>query len=114
MKLIGRILVISAVFWMVAGLLVTVVNASGSSAPRFGGDGPQFRPEGNGNGFRPEGNGNRPEGRRDEFGGGSRWLFDVVKNVGVIAVIVTAIVWLRNNAKKNKRKAVAQLSIDEK
>ena len=112
MKIIGRILIILAVFSMVAGLMVTVVNASGVNAPDLGGA-PQFRPEGNAGGFRPEGDGNRPGGR-DGFGGSPRWLLGSIKNVGVIALLVTVIVWPRSVTKKNKRRAVVQASHGEK
>ena len=105
MKTIGRILIILAVFSILAGLMVTVVNASGANAPDFDGA-PQFRPEGDTGGFRSEGNENRPERGEAGLGGGSRWIFGLIKNVGIMAVLVTAIVWPKNIAKKNKGKAV--------
>jgi hypothetical protein len=102
MKTIGRILIILAVFSIFAGLIVLAVNASGSNAPDFSGA-PQFRP-GGGDGIRPEGDGNRPE--RDRGGaGGPRWMFDLVKNVGVVAVLVTIIVWPKSIAKKRRKQA---------
>ena len=112
MKTLRRILIILAVFSILAGLMVTVVNASGANAPDFDAV-PQFRPEGNGGGLRPEGDENRPERGEGGFGG-SRWIFGLIKNVGVMAVLVTAVVWPKNIAKKNKRKAVMQASGDVK
>lgn len=103
MKILARVLIIVIVFSIFSALIVTAVNASGANAPG------QFRPEGNGDGFRPDADGNRPE--RGE--GGPRWLSGVIKNVGVIALLVTAIVWPKSIVRKNKRKAVAQTSSKE-
>jgi hypothetical protein len=94
MKILGRILIIATAFSIVAGLIVTIVNASGSNAPGFGGP-TQFRPEGNRDGFRPE--------RGERFEGGPRWLGGVIKNVGVIALLVTVIVWPKSVARKKKK-----------
>ena len=102
MKTIGRILIILAVFSIFAGLMVVAVNASGSNAPDFNGA-PQFRP-GGGGGIRPEGDGNRPE-RGGGGGGGPRWIFDLIKNLGVMAVLVTIIVWPKSIAKKKRKQA---------
>jgi hypothetical protein len=104
MKTIGRILIILAVFLAVSGLMVVAVNASGASAPNFGGD-TQFRPGGE-NGTRPEGDQNRPERHEGgPGGGGSRLMFGLVKNVGVMAAIVVLIAWPRSAAKKRKKQA---------
>ncbi len=109
MKIIGRVLIITLVFAFVAGLLVTVVNASGSNAPGFDGA-PQFRPQGNDNGFRPEGNRDGPDG--DRGFGGLRWISGVVKNIFVIAFLVTVIVWSKNIARKNRKKGIARSSAE--
>jgi hypothetical protein len=107
MKTLGHILIILAVFVALSGMMVAVVNASGSNAPDFDGA-PQFRPSGDGDGVRPEGGDqNRPErGERGGLGGGSRWVFGLVKNVGVMAVLVTLIALPKSLAKKKKRKQV--------
>ncbi len=110
MKTIGRILIILAVFLAVSGLMVVAVNASGANAPDFDGDA-QFRPGGE-NGTRPEGNGvmpeggqNRPERHEGGPGGGPRWMFGLIKNMGVMAVVVVLIAWPRSAAKKKKKQA---------
>jgi hypothetical protein len=106
MKIIGRILIILVVFAALSGLMVAGVNASGSNAPDFDGAS-QFRPDG-GEGLRPEGDENRPDrGERSERGGagGSRWMFGLLKNVGVMAVLVTIIAWPKSVAKKKRKQA---------
>jgi hypothetical protein len=118
MKTIIRVLIILAVFSALAGLMVLAVSASGANAPDFGNTLPQIRPGGDtgfnpGNEFRPEGNQNRPErGERGGFGG-PRWLSGLVKNVGVIAVLVVLIVWPRNVAKKKKKQAAVSAANDQ-
>ena len=102
MKTISRILIILAVFSIFAGLMMVAVNASGSNAPDFNGA-PQFRP-GGGDGVRPEGVQYRPE-RGELGGGGSGWMFGLIKNIGLMAILVTIIVWPRSAAKKRKRQA---------
>jgi hypothetical protein len=105
MKTIGRILIILAVFFALSGLMVVAVNASGANAPDFGGALPQIRPGGDDSGVRPEGGDeNRPE-RGERGGSGSRWMFGPVKNVGVMAVLVTIIVWPKSMAKKKRKQA---------
>jgi hypothetical protein len=115
MKIIGRVLIILAVFSTLSGLMVLAVNANGSSASDFDGTRPQFaleegregefiRPEGGE--FNPESGQVRPErGEGGDPGGGSRWMFGMVKNVSVMAVLVTLIVLPRSFAKKKKRQA---------
>lgn len=108
MKMIGRIFIILAVFLALSGLMVVAVNASGTNTPNFGGDA-KFRPgddgvRSQGDGVRPEGDQNRTERHEDGPGGrGSRWMFGLVKNVGVMAVIVALIAWPRSAAKKRKK-----------
>jgi hypothetical protein len=101
MKILGRTFVILAVFAIFSGLMVTVVNATGANAPDFDGA-PQFRPDGDNGGFRPEGGENRRE--RGEGGlNGPRWMFGLIKNVGVMAVLVTIIVWPKSITKKKRK-----------
>jgi hypothetical protein len=116
MKIIGRILIILAVFSAVAGLMVFVVNASGSSAAPFGFDGApsQFRSRGDGNLTRPEdgfnpGNGQiRTErGGREGRGGSGGLMFGMVRNFVILAVLVTLIALPRNIIKKKKRRTAA-------
>jgi hypothetical protein len=113
MKTIERILIILTVFIALSGLMVVAVNASGANAPDFGGPlpgirqgdgGDQFRPE---NGTRPESDQNRPEREeRGERGGdGSRWMFGLIKNIGLMAILITIIVLPKSVAKKRKRQA---------
>ena len=102
MKTLGRIFIILAVFSIFAGLMVVAVNASGTNAPDFSGA-PQFRPD---DGSRPEGDQNRPE--RDEGGiDVPRWVFGLIKNVGVMAVLVILIVLPKSVAKKKRKQAGA-------
>jgi len=111
MKTIGRILIILAVFSALSGLMMLAVNASGTSAVPTGFDGApsQFRPEGDGDGdgVRPEGGEFRPEhGERGGAGGsGSRWAFGLVKNVGIMAVLVVLIALPKGLAKKKRKQA---------
>lgn len=87
MKTLGRILIILTAFALVMGLTYVVVSATSSStnAPAF---------ERRGEGFtRPDGQfpgGARPEFRGEGRGGGG-WVFGMVKNIGIVAVIVALI-----------------------
>jgi len=103
MNTLGRILIIVTVTFLVAAGLYALVNANASGATTGlipGGE--QFqpgRPLRTVDGQRPEGF--RPEGReRGELGGG--WIFGVVKNVSVIAILVMVIV-LPSSMRKKKR-----------
>jgi hypothetical protein len=93
MKTLGRILLILAVFTIVMGITYFVVDTGSTSTlanvPAFERD--------NGRGFRPEGG--QPQlfnGQRPEFDGagprGGGWMFGMIKNAGIIAVIVALIV----------------------
>lgn len=109
MKTLGRVLIILVVFSALSALMVLTVNASGTSAvpADFNGEPPQqFRPQGDGDdgAFRPE------RHDRDGGGGGSRWMFGLVKNVGVMAMLVVLIVLPRSIAKKKKRQAAVNLT----
>ena len=106
MKTIGRILIILVVFSVFAGLMVVAVNASGANTPAAEGAPSQLRPEGDGN--RPE---RGEHGERGEAGG-SRWMFGLIKNVGVMAVLVTIIAWPKSIAKKKKKKQAVVSSVN--
>jgi hypothetical protein len=119
MKIVGRILVLLVVFSALAGLMVLAVNASGTSSAPDGFDGarPQFRSDGDANGSRPEGGFNPESGQgrsgRGERGGpegGSRWMFGLVKNVGIMAILVLLIALPRNIAKKKRKQAAVNNS----
>ena len=91
MKTLARILIILVAFGLIMGIAYVVVNATSSStsAPAFERGGESFaRPDGLQSPFR---NGERPE-----FGGarprGGDWMFGLVKNIGIIAIIVALIV----------------------
>jgi hypothetical protein len=105
MKTLGRALVICFVFTLFAGAMILAVNASGMNAPDFRSNGlaqPEFRPPGGEvAGNLPFPRGGEREGRSE--GGGSRLMFGMIKNVVVIAVLVTAVVWPKSAAKKKKR-----------
>ncbi|HMB22072.1 MAG: hypothetical protein ACM33V_01320 [Chloroflexota bacterium] len=99
MKTLGRILIILAIFAAVMGITYLIVNAGGTSTAA---NMPAF--ERGERGSMPDGeraqfaDGQRPEFRDDEmreFGdgqGGGRWIFGMIKNVGIIAVITALIV----------------------
>jgi hypothetical protein len=111
MKTLGRILIILAAFALVMGITYTAVNAASSSTgnsafERGGEDFP--RPES----VQPQvPNGARPafppggEGRefRGDRGGGFRWILGAVKNMGIIAIIVAVVVWLKNFMRKRNQ-----------
>ncbi len=110
MKTLGRIVIILVVFALVMGITYTVVNAVRSSvgATAFERGGEGFpRPEG----VRPQfPTGERPEfpggeGRefRGDRGGGFRWILGAVKNIGIVAIIVAAVVWLKNFLRNRDR-----------
>jgi len=101
MKTLGRILLILAVFTIVMGITYFVVNTGSSSTSA---NVPAFERD-NGRGFRSEGgqpqffNGQRPEftgDQRAEFDGagprGGGWMFGMIRNAGIIFVIVALIV----------------------
>ncbi|GAB4457865.1 MAG: hypothetical protein Kow0070_10620 [Anaerolineales bacterium] len=99
MKTLGRILIILAVMSLVMGITYAAVNAGGSSSAA-----PQFQ------------EGRRPPFREGQFEGGERhergeggggWMFGLIKNVGVIAVLVTLIVLPKSIRRKRRRIAAA-------
>ena len=101
MKTIGRVLIILAVFAVVATIMVTAVNASSAGSSAFNGS-RQFRSEG-GDGFRP--------GHEGRGAGGAGWIFGPVKNIGIMAILVTLIAWPKSIAKKKKRRAAVNPAI---
>ena len=110
MKTLGKILVILAAFALVMGITYTAVNAASSSigAPAFERGGEGFpRPDGVQpqlpNGGRPEFPGGEGREFRGDRGGGLRWILGAVKNIGVVALIVAAVVWLKNFLRKRER-----------
>jgi len=87
MKTPGRILIILAAFALVMGITYMVVNANNTSgaAPAFegGADGfPQHDAQG-----AAFANGERP----DVDAQGGSWIFGLVRNVGVIAIVVALV-----------------------
>lgn len=95
MKTIGRILIILTALAIVMGITYVPVNvggASSSGAPQFENRERPFPSNGQFEG--------RPEGREE---GGGRWMFGLTKNLGVIAILVTAIVLPKSIGRKKKR-----------
>ena len=93
MKTLGRILTIVLALGIVMGVLYVSVNATASAAPaqnaRFErGQRPEF----------PD----RDRGERFERGGFG-WIFGAIKNIVVIAIIVTAIVIPKRWLQRRKR-----------
>ncbi|MBI5963052.1 MAG: hypothetical protein HY863_06225 [Chloroflexi bacterium] len=123
MKTLGRILIILMVFAALSALMVVGVNASGVSASSFRGEGGEFRPGGEGfpPGFQPGADGNRvrPEGfeehseRGEGRGGISGLMFGAVRNIFVIALLVTLIVWPRSVARKKRKMDAVKPAITE-
>jgi hypothetical protein len=113
MKTIGRIFIILAVTALITGALYWIVNASGTGAPsNFHQRGEQFQPGGalpNGvrlEGTRPNFEGGRPE-RGGEGGEGGGWVFGLIRNVGVVALLV-AIIVLPQSLRKRKNLAAVK------
>jgi hypothetical protein len=110
MKTLGRILIILAVTALVTGALYLIVNAGGTgTASTFPQRGERFASARTFEaGARPEFEGGRPE--RGERGGG--WVFGLIKNVGVIALLV-AILVLPKELAKRKRLAAVKVKADD-
>ena len=105
MKIAVRILIILAAFALVMGITYVIVNARNSSAsgipPRFEQANGRFAPpDGAPPGFE---NGERPEFRGEHGGGG--WLFEALKNIAVIGIIVALIVVPKSWIQKRKKAA---------
>jgi hypothetical protein len=98
MKTVVRILIIMAVFAVAMFAVYKVVSASGSSTPGT----PAFERGEFNDGARPE---LSPElGERSEFRGeGGGWIFGLIKNVGIVAVIVILITLPKNMIQKKRR-----------
>jgi hypothetical protein len=108
MKTIGRILIILVVFSALSGLIVLAVNASGTSAASAGFDGarPQLSSNVNEGGFNPEGaQGRHERGERGGHEGGGGWAFGLVKNMGVMTILVLLIALPKSIAKKKRKQA---------
>jgi hypothetical protein len=110
MKTLGRIMIILAAFALVMGITYTAVNAASSSigVPAFeGGEDGFQRPEGVqppvANGERPEFSGGEGREFRSDRGGALRLILGAVRNTGIVAIIVAAVVWLKNFQRKRDR-----------
>jgi len=97
MKIVWRTLIILAVFIALSGLMVVAVNASSSTTTTAADGAPQLHADGD--------MGGRPEHGERGAAGGSRWMFGLLKNVGVMAVLVTIIAWPKSVAKKKRKQA---------
>lgn len=88
MKTLGRILMILAAFAIVMGFTYVVENALSVSSSSTSANPPAFERDG--------GNFSPLDGERPEFGeadsGGLGWMSGLVKNFGIVAVIVALIV----------------------
>jgi len=115
MKTLGKILVILVVFAVAMGITYFAVNASGSSST----DLPQFenreRPfPANGQfepGERPEFSGGEFEGRERREGDGGGLMFGLIKNVGIIAILVTILVVPKNLIKRKRLQTSTSTSV---
>jgi hypothetical protein len=111
MKTLGRIIIILAAFALVMGITYGIVNAVSSSTVvrsfERGGEGSHHT-----EGVQPQ----LPNGQRPEFpggeshegrGGGSivRLLLGTLKNIGLVALVVVLVVWLKDHIEKRKREA---------
>lgn len=112
MKIVGRVLIILAVFALLMGITYVIVNTRSSSnvgvPPRFGQANGRFAPpDGAPPGFE---NGERtgfPGGGREFRGerGGGGWLFGSIRNIAIIGIIVALIVLPKSWIQKRKRAA---------
>jgi len=103
MKTLGRILIILLAFALVMGITYTVVSAANAASSSIGA--PAFERGGEGT-PRPEGV--RPpngEGREFRGAGGIRWILGTLKNIGIIAIIVALVLWLKDFMQKRTRDA---------
>ena len=99
MKTLGRILIILTVFALIMGITYVALNAVSAS-----GTAPVFERRGEGPSS-PEAEGARPPG--EGRGGGSilRLMFGLVRNAGIVAIIVALVVWLKDFLEKSRRTA---------
>jgi len=100
MKTFLRVLMILAAFACVMGLAYLVVNLNSSSNPTtasaFENRSVEFAQ-----------NGTRPEFDREGAGGGGAWIFGLIKNIVVVAVIVVSIVLPKNLLLSRRREVHA-------
>ncbi len=96
MKTLGRVVIILCAFALVMGLTYMAVTAGNSST---GAAAPAFE---RGGGFP------RPDGARREFRGegGGGWIFGMIRNVGIIAVLV-ALVTIPKDFMQKRRRQIA-------
>ena len=108
MKTLGRILIILAVFALVMGITYVAVNAGGTSSngvPQFeNGTRLQFE-----NGERPAFPGGQLEGRREGGKDGGGLMFGLIKNIGIVAVVV-ALIAIPRNMMRNKNRSVPAIA----
>lgn len=114
MKTLGRILIILTAFTVLGGLMVWVGNVNGVNTPDFARNSgeAEFRPpQGNEDGQEgsrpPREIGENHEGREGRGSFGGRWVFSLIKNVGVISVLVVAVVFPKSIIKKKRKTSVA-------
>ena len=114
MKTLGRIFIILAVTALLTVALYFVVNASGTGTRSdFRQRGDQFQPTGQfqPGGARPNFEGGRGE-RGGEGGGGGGWIFGLIKNMGVVALLVAILILPKGLAKRKRLAAVKADSED--
>jgi len=110
MKTIGRILAIVAAMALVMGIVYVVVNTGGSSSSNGFPVGDGGRPLPQDGQFMPRDGGTllngqfegRGEGRGRMEGGGGM-MFGLIRNIGIIAVLVALIVIPKSIVRKKKR-----------
>jgi hypothetical protein len=100
MKTLGRILIIFVVFAALSGLMMAAVNASASTTALAAQLGREEEDHDN-RVHLPDGTGMHERGGA----GGSRWMLGLVKNVGVMAVLVTIIALPKSLIKKKRKQA---------
>lgn len=111
MKTIGRILIILAVFAVVMGITYEIVTSRSPSSSAFtqrleAGNGQFASPEGAAPGFPNNERAEFPAGARNEFHaerGGQGWLSGALKNVAIIAILVTVVVVPKSWIQKRRR-----------
>lgn len=117
MKTIGRIGIILLTAGLIGAAIFAVVNANGSAARAgfgelFNGASPRTGSSAPGGGeLRPDGapfGGFREGGRPERGGEGGGWLFGTIRNVGIVAVIVTVIVLPKKLLKRRAVPAVVK------
>ncbi len=99
MKTLGRILIILTVLAIVMGMTYFIVTAGNSSRTT---NVPAFTRSTEGR-FRPEGG--FPGGDRNPRGGG--WIFGMIKNMGIVALVVAFVVIPKNMWQKRIKQVSA-------